>query len=304
MPSLSTKHWKVPGGYTPYGIATGPDGALWFVAVTLPFNSGTNIIGRITTAGVFSEFPIPTSDFPTGSIVAASDGALWFTEYNGIGRVTTTGVFSAEILTPTMDSFPYTIINGPDGALWFTELQTGKIGRVTTSGAISESKTIPQGLGKTGLATGSDGALWFTGVAGGVDKIGRMTVEEAVTLFKEPVEQSFPGAITPGPDLALWFTLAEGIGRITTGGTATAFKVPQATFPIDIIAASDGNLWFTQQGAYGTVGHLGRITTAGKSTVFAPISKTSLPNYITEGPDKALWVTDFGTNEIVRVVIP
>src|SRR5438128_1529458 len=40
----------------PDGIAAGPDGALWFTE----FNG--NKIGRITTAGVITEFPIPTSN--------------------------------------------------------------------------------------------------------------------------------------------------------------------------------------------------------------------------------------------------
>jgi virginiamycin B lyase len=301
LPSLSTKRWPVPGGYLPLGIVTGPDGALWFVGHALP-TGNTSIIGRVTTSGVFKEFSVPASDTPTGSIAAASDGALWFTEQNGIGRVTTTGSFS-EIPTISKESYPLTIVNGPDGALWFTEFFTGRIGRVTTGGALSESKVLPAFLGHAGIASGSDEALWLNGDS--LKKIGRMTVEGAVTVFKVPLEQSpFSASICSGPDLALWFTLAEGIGRITTSGAPTEFKVPQAPSPHNITAASDGNLWFTQWGQNVTVGHIGRITTAGKSTVFAPISAASLPNFITEGPDEKLWVTDAGTKEIVRVAIP
>ena len=39
----------------PNGIAAGPDDALWFV------EEFGNKIGRITTAGVFTEYDIPTS---------------------------------------------------------------------------------------------------------------------------------------------------------------------------------------------------------------------------------------------------
>jgi len=54
-----------------FGIATGPDGALWFTGYS------TQRAGRITTAGDIAEYG--TSRHPY-SIVAGPDGALWFTE--------------------------------------------------------------------------------------------------------------------------------------------------------------------------------------------------------------------------------
>lgn len=68
----------------PFGIATGPDGALWFTEYPV------NQIGRITTAGVFSEFDVPTAGSGPSAITAGPDGALWFNESSGnkIGRVT------------------------------------------------------------------------------------------------------------------------------------------------------------------------------------------------------------------------
>ena len=58
----------------PFGITTGPDGALWFT------EDKGNKIGRITTAGVITEFPIPTANSGPSSITTGPDGALWFTE--------------------------------------------------------------------------------------------------------------------------------------------------------------------------------------------------------------------------------
>ena len=48
-----------------------------------------NNFGRITTAGVVTEFAIPTPSPKPYGITAGPDGALWFTEYNGtkIGRL-------------------------------------------------------------------------------------------------------------------------------------------------------------------------------------------------------------------------
>lgn len=78
----------------PWGISTGPDGALWFTEASCIRQSGSrctvgNKIGRITTQGVVTEFPIPSDRSGPHSITAGPDGALWFTEYYGnrIGRL-------------------------------------------------------------------------------------------------------------------------------------------------------------------------------------------------------------------------
>jgi streptogramin lyase len=76
-------------------ITPGPDGALWFTE-----RSG-NKIGRITTAGVITEFPLSSQPI---WIAAGPDDALWFTEravpYDKIGRITTVGVIT-EFPLPT-----------------------------------------------------------------------------------------------------------------------------------------------------------------------------------------------------------
>src|SRR5450755_2635061 len=66
-------------------ITAGPDGALWFTE-----KNGNNI-GRISTGGVVTEYPVPTPDSELFAITPGPDGALWFTEYQAgkIGRITT-----------------------------------------------------------------------------------------------------------------------------------------------------------------------------------------------------------------------
>src|SRR5260370_465514 len=78
---------------------------------------------------------------------AALGDAGWFSEYT----------------IPTASSHPFRITSGPDGALWFTEQNKNQIGRVTTSGAVSEFSTIPTaGQLPSGIVAGSDGNLSFT----------------------------------------------------------------------------------------------------------------------------------------------
>jgi streptogramin lyase len=69
----------------PHTPTLGPDGAVWFV------EQNANKIGRISTDGVITEYPIPTISSSPCCIVAGPDGALWFAESNGnnIGRITT-----------------------------------------------------------------------------------------------------------------------------------------------------------------------------------------------------------------------
>src|SRR3954470_14109480 len=151
----------VPGGasaatlqatFTEYPVASGAglqdmtagsDGALWFT------ERRGEAIGRITTAGTVTEFPVPTSmDNPLPDpqgIVAGPDGALWFTEQGGdaISRVTTDGAFSRYTLPGYAtreggSKGPSAITTGPDGALWFLETAPAAIGRITTEGAITE----------------------------------------------------------------------------------------------------------------------------------------------------------------------
>jgi len=85
---LDVTEFLVPtAGAFPQGIAAGPDGAIWFT------ETAANKIGRVTTDGVVTEFPIVGGTIPIG-ITAGPDNRLWFT-CNGsgqIGRITTNGV--------------------------------------------------------------------------------------------------------------------------------------------------------------------------------------------------------------------
>jgi len=199
------------GGSYPTGITSGPDGNLWFTE-----RFGNNI-GRITPAGVITEFPIPTGGSePDGGITSGPDGNLWFTEGTGnrIGRITTAGVIT-EFLVPTGGSFPIGITLGPDGNLWFAEAFAIKIGRITTSGTITEYP-IPGGGQPLWITAGPDGNLWFTDQVD--SKIGRITTSGLVTEFATPTANSLPQYITTGPDGNLWFAeeLANQIGKATT----------------------------------------------------------------------------------------
>jgi virginiamycin B lyase len=109
------------------GIAAGPDGNMWFT------ESEPAEIGRITTNGAITKYPVPNTGTNTPwAIAAGPDGNLWFTDYGGgvgnIGRITTSGAIT-EYATPTALSGPWAIAAGPDGNMWFTELIANKIAK-------------------------------------------------------------------------------------------------------------------------------------------------------------------------------
>src|SRR5687768_2601598 len=110
-------------------IVRAPDGALWFT-------TGTNKIGRITTEGVVTDYPLVTANSRANSITVGPDGNLWFTDRSRqrIGRMTTAGTLT-EFPLPI---FPFLglqqITAGPDGALWFTEDGIDQIGRLSAAG--------------------------------------------------------------------------------------------------------------------------------------------------------------------------
>jgi streptogramin lyase len=285
----------------PTGITVGPDGSLWFTGE----GGGYGEVGRITTSGVITLYPVPAppnaqSDPQLEGITAGPDGALWFTEVYGdaIVRMTTDGIFTQYPLPepggqPT--SFPTGIAVGPDGALWFT--YNAGVGRITTSGVITEYPGASTPISPSAITAGPDGALWF---ADGFNTIGRITTDGTITNYPLPTAGAAPVSIAAGPDGALWFTdsgpMISQIGRITTAGAITEYPLPSSTEPYGITAGPDGALWFTE-----AEGHaIGRITTSGVITTYALSFPSSTPHGITAGPDGALWFVDWFNSLIDR----
>ena len=248
---------------SPSAIISGPGGALWFI-----LNSRTSItdghIVQMATNGDFQQIGIGTS---FNDIAAGPDGALWLTEiqvvppFGGrIWRVTTTG--AATVFALPNGGQPAGITSGPDGALWFTEQAGNKIGRISTSGGVTEFTIPTPNSYPFGITAGPDSALWYTvGSSTGVGRIGRITTSGSITEFPLPGALSLPLGITAGPDGALWFTDDFGkIGRITTSGGITEFTVPTANSgPSGITTGPDGALWFTE--FYGN--KIGRLVPGG-----------------------------------------
>jgi streptogramin lyase len=156
---FNTGHTKPTGGMLADAITAGPDGNVWF---TEHQANGNAAVGKITTTGKITQYPIPT--VPRGAktpdvstdITAGPDGNLWFNLagddfLNGpapapyVGRVTPTGQVHVYAIPDAKDDQAAvlaegaeSITTGPDGKLWFTGStrrfisQTGRvIGTIT-----------------------------------------------------------------------------------------------------------------------------------------------------------------------------
>ena len=119
----------------PNGIVAGADGKLWFTELA------THQIGQMTPQGELTEFALPVDGTPIG-IAAGADGNVWVTvpAARAVCRLTPNGHGNAFHFAG--DVLPSLITAGPDTNLWFTE-PNGKIGRLTTSGFLTEFPSTP-----------------------------------------------------------------------------------------------------------------------------------------------------------------
>jgi streptogramin lyase len=296
--STGVSEFTLPGVHPPFSsyphaIAAGPDGNVWFT------DGSALAVGKITPAGIATEFPIPGLSFTPFAdqtlslegITAGPDGNVWFTEYIGtffpaefqfpptisgskIAKVTPSGTVT-EFQLPNDASAPGGITAGPDGKLWFREDRADVIGSITTDGKIQEF-TIP--------------------------RIGGSTVFRGNT-FRSVNFVDFTD-ITTGPDGNLWYTaLNDIVGRISPNGTPLG-QFTLSAVPGGITTGPDGNVWVAESnyafisGSFdyiATNSHAGvaRITPAGVVTEFQPVADGGLGVVdITPGPDGNLWFTE------------
>jgi virginiamycin B lyase len=112
---------------------------LWFT------DPGVNKIGRITTAGGSTEFPVPTANSTPFGITMGPDGALWFTENvraGKVGRITTAGTVTNEFPITTGFSKPSFITAGPDGNMWFTERVANNVAKIGAAAALPPAPLV------------------------------------------------------------------------------------------------------------------------------------------------------------------
>jgi streptogramin lyase len=299
-PAFASTDFVAPPGRSsnPYSIVVGPDKNLWFT------ETGGEKIGRLTTSGVITQFPIAGAVQLVG-IASGSDGNIWFTaqKTGKIGHISTSGTNVTQIALPS-GSFPQGITAGADGNPWFVDQkQNGvyTVGKVTVAGKVTEYSTkvnagVFQAASFTfaGVAAGPDGNLWFTNPQASTNrKIGRITTAGTITFY---ATLDLPLALAAGPDGNVWAIESSHVAKITPAGVETEYPITNGG-STSIVTGPDGNIWFGE-GNFS----FAKITPAGSITEFPALSPTfNTLSSVCSGPDGALWFPGSFSGNIGRL---
>jgi streptogramin lyase len=274
---------------SPVGITIDALNALWVTQQSAQ-------IAQLSYQGVPTEFAAP----PGAAITHTSNIGLWYIEPTKIALVTSDEDLYGGPSALVIKEFPLLgpgrtpmgITLDPEGLdAWFTE--TGRIGRITQAGTITEYPIPTPNSDPRGITRGGDGNIWFTEYA--ASKIGMITPNGVITEFPTLTPLSYPDGITFGPDGSLWFTEAgkNAIARIDTSGDITEYPIPTAAaFPHAIMPGLLGKLWFTEPGA----NKIGVITQQGQITEYPLPTPNSMPWDLatTDG----VWFTERSANQV------
>lgn len=291
------------------GIATGPNGNLWF---TMP---GSQTIVRMNPqTQAVTQFDLSAARCNPQGIALGPDAAMWFGCQDGaMGRITTAGAVTyyavAELGPAGQGTFApvNTVITGPGGNIWYAQFSSGIVGIVSpTAGFQKRVRVQPAPLG--GLTVGGDGNVWATNLNN--RSIFRITPAARVSevpinaqvasvatasngdVWSPPLTGSAIQVVSPAgavrqlPFGAAAATIARGplgymwLGDVTTG-SITRVAADGASLPFTAgvtwspsfratTAGADGNMWFA--GAADPAGRatLFRIATGAVPTNLAP----------------------------------
>jgi virginiamycin B lyase len=223
----------------------------------------------MTTHGVIAEYGNYSAP---SSITSGPDGNIWLVEWNfDIVKLRTDGVELGKFAQGSSPNFYYPefITSGPNNKLWFT-------GYNVSLGPPCETPTTVR-------------------VAASMSTDGQVTNFGFVTLG---VVDRF-GQIVTGPDGNLWF---GGVpANMTPSGVFTWYTAP-FTRMVTITSGPNGTLWLG--GGYPLADpqdQIAEISTSGHLLHSYQLSRGGSPEFITQGPDGALWFTDWTNNQVGRI---
>jgi virginiamycin B lyase len=247
--SGTVTEYILPSGHGAGQITTGSDGALWFTE--------HRAIGRFTTLGIFTDYPILKPNPLIMGITTGSDGNVWFTDPHddSVGKITPQGVITLyKVPKPNGGRGLFGISNGPDGNIWFTTWEKGgKIGSISTSGHFRFFNIPTPNSNPEAIAPGGDGNVYFT--ERNAAKIGQITPSGIITEYSLPSPEITPFQIAKGYSGSSMWIIDFDPATVTV--QLRQFIIQSKTFGPPIIppfairgpgslhAGPDGNMWIT-----------------------------------------------------------
>src|SRR5947209_6074578 len=304
--------YPVPVAGTPYGIASGPDGNIWF---TDSGNAdGYSKVGHMTTSGAITASDVVglpgtvnQNGLATG-IAPGPDGNLWLGHRGDVDKVPTTVTLPSQITEYPFSGGVQDLLAGPDKRMWLTSGSplSAQIGAMTTDGTATNYPNASWMQGTFGITVGPDNNLWV----GLGDAIGVVDTSGAV-VHTYPMPSSSDANIRSlvlGPDGNVWFTLGNtpagpgGIGKITPTGTVTVFTAPfipgQGNLPLGLAVGPDDRIWYVDRND----DWIGAFATSARSAADVTTYPTNHTNtgllYITRGADGRMWFNEFNRNSL------
>ena len=308
-------------------LTAGPDGNVWFGSSSYGTTS-SNQIGKITSTGQITQYALPNDSIIPGVGISAmspgGDGNVWYTQAGQVGKVTPSGKITTAKL-PASNSYNSVegLALGSDGNVWYTssDFSNTTIGKVTpdlkvTSFPVAPSFTTDPAHGISvypdHIVRGTDGGLWFStnGYIGGME-IRRIGIDGQVKTFPiassvtTPTTSAYLVSIAAGTNGDTWFAAATNsltgaggglIGRLTSAGVISTYKLPAGFTPDGLTTTADGRAWATLSD--GKHGKIVRVDASGVMKSFAmPVG--FLPSgSLVAAPSGRLW---FSTSREVKV---
>ncbi len=201
-------------------------------------------------------------------LAVTSDGSAWTSAYEIVDRYgdvlpvilrAANGIVTGVFVAP---GYVASLALGPDGAVWFTDTTNTALGRIDSTGAITEISLAAFFGGGNGylatLTTGPDGNLWVA---------------------------------TESPTCGLpqdygWHCIL----RVTPQGQITGFNTLfDASYNNELAGGRDGGIWSSANGIFGP---LQRTDTSGNLSFYFNPSATSGGGAVSVGPDNSIWAVN------------
>ncbi len=157
------------------------------------------------------------------------------------------------------------------------------------------------GYAAVALGIGPGGTLWMAEAEHPF--LARVDLNGRLYSVRPPTAYALLASIVTGPDGALWVVdQGSGTGSLVRyapsgAGLPAAHLLPLGSTPNVVTVGPDRALWYTDRG----LNAIGRMTLAGRVTMYPLPNRDAVPDYIAVGPDGALWFTELKAGKIGRI---